>query len=182
MKKLMMIVGVAALAAPGLASAEVGIRLGLETPIWSHVDSSGQSASFSIGDTFRPAINALIEYYPISNVGLGIEATEGFLATGTVANCTGGNCGYQRLGTNIGPNVTLDLVPVPIYLRAALPIHLEPGDVTWNFRAAGGLKIGVPAFSVYLEALADFPLAGSGITPFKSGQQFGAGAGIWVKF
>lgn len=181
MKKLMMIVGVAALATPGLANAQVGVRLGLETPIYSHVDQSGQSASFSIGDTFQPAINALIEYYPVPNLGLGIEAREGFLATGTLSNCAGNNCGYTRTGTNIGPNLTLDLVPVPVYLRAALPIHIEPGDVTWNFRAAGGLKIGVPAFSLYLEAIGDFPLAGNNITPFKSGQSFGAGAGIWLK-
>ena len=172
MRTLMMVVGLAALAAPAIANADWGARLGIETPIWWHVDQSGQSASYWIGDSFQPAVDALVEYYPIGNLGIGVEFREGVLATGT---------GYTRSGTSLGPNVTLDLGPVPIFLRGALPVHVEPGDATWNFRAAGGLKFGLPALALYIEATADFPLAGSSITPFKSGQQFGIGAGLWLK-
>jgi hypothetical protein len=181
MKKLMLVVGIAVLAAPAISNAQIGVRLGLETPLYTHFDQNGQSGSYSIGDTFQPAINVLVEYYPIHNIGLGLEFKEGFVATGTVNNCVSLNCGYTRTGTNLGPNVTLDLVPLPIFLRAALPVHLEPGSVTWNFRAAGGLEIGIAFASLYLELAADFPMVGSGVSFFGS-QQLAVGAGLWFKF
>jgi len=172
MKKLMMAVGLAALAAPAIANADLGVRFGLETPIYTHVDQNGQSNSFSIGDTFQPAFNILAEWYPIGLIGLGVEFKEGFAASGT---------GYPRTGTNIGPNVTLALIP-SIYFRAALPVHVEPGNVTWNFRAAAGWKIGLPLMAFYIEAIGDFPLVGTNVTAFSSAQQFGLGAGLWLTF
>ncbi len=171
MKKLMLVFGIAVFAVPAISSAQIGVRGGLETPIYTHFDQGGRSGSFSIGDTFQPAINVIGEYYPIGLVGLGVEFREGFAATGT---------GYSRTGTNVGPNVTLDLGPLPVFVRGALPIHFEPGDVTWNLRLAGGLKIGIPLASLYLEATADFPMVGSNVSFFGQ-QQFGFGAGLWFK-
>jgi len=179
MKSWMVVVGVAVLAAPVTSGAEgIGIRAGLESPLYTHVSQNGQSASFSIGDTFQPAINVLLEYYLNSFIALGLEFREGFLATGsgTLSGCVGNNCSYQRTGTYLGPNLTLDFGPLPVFARAALPFHLEPSPFHMDFRAAGGLKFLI----FYLEVLADFPLAGSGVSAFSS-QQFGIGAGIWFK-
>jgi hypothetical protein len=182
MKKLVLIVGVALFAFPMIASAgEIGLRVGLESPLYTHLSPSGQSVTFSIGDTFQPAINVLVEYYPIDMIGVGIEAREGFLATGTISNCVGNNCGYKRTGTSFGPNLTLDLAPIPIYLRAAIPIHVEPDPVRLDFRAAGGLKLGLSIIHIYLELLGDFSLAGSGVSAFNQ-QAIGIGTGVWLKF
>lgn len=173
MKKLMLIAGIAVLCVPAMSHAQLGLRVGLETPIYTHFDNSGLSGSYSIGDTFQPAINVLAEFYPIGNIGLGLEFREGFTSTG-------GNI-YMRTGTFLGPNVTLDLSPLPFFVRAALPIHLEPDYRAMNLRLAGGLKIGIPLAALYIEATADFPVIQSNVTVFST-QQFGVGAGLWVKF
>jgi len=172
MKKLTLIAGIAVLCVPAVSNAQFGLRGGLETPFYTHVESTGRSGWFSIGDTFQPAINVLAEYYPIGNVGVGLEFREGFAATGT---------GYTRTGTFLGPNVTLDFVPIPLFVRGALPIHLEPDVRYVNLRLAGGLKIGIPLAALYIEATADFPVIQSNVTVFST-QQFGVGAGLWVKF
>jgi hypothetical protein len=184
MKQLSVVVGIAALVASGMSNAEgIGLRVGLESPLYAHADQNGQSVSFSIGDTFKPAIDVLLEYYMNSFVALGLEGREGFLATGsnpTVSGCIGGICKYQRTGSYLGPNLTFDLAPIPIFLRAGIPFHIEPSPFHLDFRAAGGLKIGVPFISFYAEVLADFPLAGSGVDAFSS-QSFGLGIGVWLK-
>ncbi len=184
-KSLSLAALVAVLAVPGLARAQqFGIRAGLETPLYTHVSNGGQNYSFSIGDSFQPSIDLLLEYYPVSLIGIGIEAREGFLATGTntkISNCAALKCDYQRTGTAVGPNVTLDFAPIPLFARASLPIHLEPDPVTINFRAAGGLKIGIPAIAFYVEAAVEFPVAGSGVSAFST-QQVSIGAGVWLKF
>jgi len=173
MKKLTLIAGIAVLCVPAVSHAEIGLRLGLENPIYTHVDSGGRSGWFSIGDTWQPAINALLEYYPIGNIGVGVEFREGFAATGN---------GYTRTGTFLGPNVTFDAQPLPLFVRAALPVHLEPDYRYMNLRLGGGLKIGIPLAALYLEATADFPLFGDNVSAFSSPTQFGVGAGLWVKF
>src|SRR6266849_10657389 len=172
MRKLTLIAGIAVLCVPAVSNAQFGLRGGLETPFYTHVESTGRSGWFSIGDTFQPAINVLAEYYPIGNVGVGLEFREGFAATGT---------GYTRTGTFLGPNVTLDFVPIPLFVRGALPIHLEPDVRYVNLRLAGGLKIGIPLASIYIEGTADFPLFGDNVTAFSSPTQFGLGAGLWFK-
>src|SRR5258708_7403039 len=185
MKRLRVVIGIAVLAASGISNAEgIGLRVGLESPIYSHADQNGQSLSFSIGDTFQPAIDVLLEYYMNSFVALGLEGREGFLATGnnpTVSGCVGGVCRYQRTGTYLGPNLTIDLAPIPIFVRAGVPFHVEPSPFHLDFRAAGGLKIGVPFISFYAEVVADFPLPGSGVNAFSS-QEFAIGAGICPNF
>src|SRR5712692_7217702 len=172
MKKLVLIA--AAVAFPMIANAgDFGLRVGLETPLYSHVGQNGPipPLSFSIGDSFQPAIDVLVEYYPIGMIGVGLEVREGFAATGS----------YRRTGTSFGPNLTLDLAPIPVYFRAAIPIHVEPDPVRLEFRAGGGLKLGLSVFSIYLELLGDFPLAGSGVSAFNQ-QQLGLGTGIWLTF
>lgn len=182
MKKSVLIAGVAAFAFPIIANAGgIGLRVGLETPLYAHQSQNNQSTTFSIGDSFQPAINVLVEYYPVGMIGVGLEAREGFLATGSISNCVGANCSYRRTGTSFGPNLTIDLAPIPIYFRAAVPIHVEPDPVRLDFRAAGGLKLGLSVLSIYLELLGDFPLAGSGVTAFNT-QQLGLGTGIWLTF
>jgi hypothetical protein len=170
MNKLMLVVGLAAFAVPAASNAQWAVRAGLETPIYTHFSQNGQSGSYTIGDTFQPAINVLVEYYPVGLIGLGLEFREGFAASGT---------GYSRTGTFLGPNLTLDF-PLGLFARAAIPIHIEPDPpgVTMNLRLAGGLKL--LAF-LYLEATADFPMAGSNVSFFGQ-QQFGIAAGAWFKF
>ncbi len=174
MKKLVLIAGVAAFAFPMIANAgEFGLRVGLETPLYTHVGQNGSipSASVSIGDSFQPAIDVLVEYYPIGMIGVGLEVREGFAATGN----------YRRTGTALGPNLTVDLSPIPVYFRAAIPIHVEPDPVRLDFRAAGGLKLGISVIHIYLELLGDFALAGSGVSAFGQ-QQIGIGTGVWLTF
>jgi hypothetical protein len=178
MKNLVLVAWIAALATPAVGyGSEIGLRLGLETPVYTHYSQNGVSGSFSLGDTFRPSITALLEYYPIGLLGIGLEGRVGFLATGTMPNCVGTNCSYQRTGTSIGPNATLDFSPLPVYGRAAIPIHIEPGDVRMDFRLAGGARFAI----FYAELTADFPLAGNNISAFST-QQLGLGAGLWFKF
>ena len=82
---------------------------------------------------------------------------------------------------SIGPGVTFNPPVLPLYARASLPIHLEPGDVNLGLRIAGGLSIPLVLLSIYLEGAADFPLAGNGVDAFKS-QVFSLGGGVWFKF
>src|ERR1700687_551898 len=166
MKKLTLLAGIALLWVPAISHADIGLRVGLENPIYTHVDSGGRSGWFSIGDTWQPAINALLEYYPIGNVGVGLEFREGFAATGSSSGVLG--TGYQRTGTFLGPNVTFDAQPLPLFVRAAFPIHLEPDVRYMDLRLAGGLKIGIPLASLYIEATGDFPLFGGTVRAFSS--------------
>jgi len=183
MKPYILVFGVSALLASGASNADgLGIRAGLESPLYTHASQNGLSASYSLGDTFQPAINLLVEHYLTGFVGLGLEFREGFLATGSnpsPSNCVSSACQYQRTGTFLGPNLTLDLGL--IFVRAAVPFHIEPSPFHVDLRAAGGLKFGVPFISFYAELLADFPLAGDGVNAFST-QQFGIAAGVWLKF
>ena len=169
------------LAAPFAARAEIGLRIGLEAPIVFHQSSntttaggvtvtSGGTSTFA--DSLQPAIDVLISAYPSSLVGFDIELREGFAATGN---------GYQRQGTSIGPGITLNPPVLPLYLRASLPIHLEPGDARFDLRTAAGLQFSLVVLSIYLEGALDFPLAGNNVTAFNS-QQFSLGGGVWFKF
>src|SRR5260370_7438965 len=109
MKGWRVVSGVAVLAGSGISNAEgIGLRVGLESPIYSHADQNGQSLSFSIGDTFQPAIDVLLEYYMNSFVALGLEGREGFLATGnnpTISGCVGRFCRYHPNRTSLSPHL-----------------------------------------------------------------------------
>jgi hypothetical protein len=156
-----------ALAAPTAARAEIGIRAGLEAPLITHTSSG----SYNFTDTLQPAIDVLVSYYPAGIIGFDVEIREGFAGTsfGT------------RTGTAIGPGITLNPPVLPLYVRASLPIHLEPNDVTVDLRGAAGLSFNLVILSIYLEGALEFPLAGNNVTAFNA-QQFSLGAGAWFKF
>jgi len=178
MKNLMLVAWMGVLAAPAVAYSDIGLRLGLETPLYTHFSQNGQSGSFSIGDTFQPSITVLLEYDPVGLIGIGLEFREGFAATGSNSGtCTASVDCYHRTGTSLGPNLTLDFSPLPVFARAAIPVHIEPGDARMDFRLAGGAKFAI----FYAELTADFPLAGNNMSAFSS-QRIGIGAGLWLKF
>ena len=166
----------AAAAAPRSASAtEIRLRGGLEAPLISHVSSTTAlgtvSGTYNFTDTLQPALNVMLSAYPSSLIGFDAEFRYGFAATGN----------GTRSGTSIGPGITFNPPVLPLYVRASLPIHLEPGDVNLGLRLAGGLSIPLVLLSLYLEGAADFPLAGNGVEAFKS-QVFSLGGGVWFKF
>jgi len=176
MKRSSLLALVAALTIPTVASAaSFGLRGGLETPLYANFSGGGTSGSYSIGDTFKPTINLLAEIYPVSLIGLGVEGQINVAATGN------GTFSYRN-GTFVGPNVTFNFAPVPLFVRAAFPIHLEPGTAFVNFRAAGGLNLPLipKLMSLYVEAAFDFPLGGNHFSPFDY-QQVNVGAGLWFK-
>jgi len=151
--------------------AHIGVRAGLETPFYTHYSRGGASGSYWLGDSFQPALDLLVEYYPGGMVSIGAELREGFASTGSL---------YDRTGTAIGPSVTFDFTP--LYLRLALPVHVEPSPAYLDFRPAGGLKLGSDRVAFYVEAALDFPLVGgSGVGIFDT-QQVSLGAGVWLKF
>ena len=114
----------------------------------------------------------LISAYPAGILGFDAEIREGFAATGN---------GYVRQGTSIGPGITINPPVLPLYLRASLPIHIEPGDVRFDLRGAAGFSFNLVLLSIYLEGALDFPLAGNGVSAFNS-QQLSLGGGVWFKF
>lgn len=175
----------AAAAVPSSARAEtVGLRLGLEAPLYTHNSVSGASRSYSIGDSLQPAINALISYKPLPVMSFDIELREGFAHTG--------GSSYDRTGTAIGPGITLSAPVLPVYVRASLPIHVEPSPVVVGLRGAAGLEFSFVVASIYLEAAVDTSLAGGSINNAAGTSSpnvgtfdlttISGGAGVWFKF
>lgn len=176
-----------AVAVPSAARAEtVGIRLGVEAPLYTHNKISGTSTSYNIGDTFQPAIDGLLSYKPDPLIAFEAEIREGFASTG------GSN--YSRTGTAIGPGLRLQPSGFPLYVRASLPIHVEPSPVVMNLRGAAGLEFPIAVVSIYLEGAVDTSLVGGSI-PNPTGAtttstsigafdltSVSAGAGLWFKF
>jgi hypothetical protein len=172
------VVAVAVLAAPGVAHAQWSIRGGIETPLYFHASSNGQSISYNIGDTFQPTLDILAGFYLLPVLSLDVEFRRGLGATGTNSS-TG--MAYTRQLTYLGPGVTFDVPGFALYGRASLPIQLENTAVLY-LRVGGGLKLlDIGVFRLYLEVTADFPWAGSGVSFFGS-QAINAGAGVWFKF
>jgi hypothetical protein len=151
-------------AAPGAARADWGIRLGGEVPLATHVNDGG---STSISDGIQPAIDLLVLKGPSDFIGFGLEGNVGFASTGSL----------QRTGSFVGPAMIINIPVLPLYARASLPIHLEPGDVSVGLRLGAGFKFNVPFVGIYLEATADMPFAGTG-QKFLGSQVIGLGAGV----
>jgi hypothetical protein len=160
-----------AAAAPRTASAELRIRGGLEMPLLVHTSQAPASGTTSFADGISPALNVMLSAYPSDFLGFDAEFKYGFAGTGS----------FARQGTSIGPGVTLNPPLLPLYVRASLPIHLEPGDARLDLRAAAGLTFNLVLLSLYLEGAVDFPLAGNGVDAFKT-QTVSLGAGAWLKF
>jgi hypothetical protein len=167
-----LMLGLALLVVPTAAHAQWSIRGAVETPLYFHSSSNGQSFSFNIGDSFQPTLDIIGGFYVLPILSLDVEFRRGLAATGT---------GYNRQLTYLGPGVTLDIPVTPLYARASLPIQLEDAAVFF-LRVGGGLKIiDLGFFRFYLEVTADFPYAGSGVSFFGS-QAVNAGLGVWFKF
>jgi hypothetical protein len=162
---------VLALAATSASATQFGIRAGLEVPLVGHT-SAGAGSTYSFADSLQPAIDVLISAYPAGMIGFDAEIREGFAATGN---------GYVRSGTSLGPGVTISPPVLPLYIRASVPIHLEPGDVRFDLRGAAGFTFNLVILSIYLEGALDFPLAGNNVTAFNT-QQLSLGGGAWFKF
>jgi hypothetical protein len=176
----------ATLAVPSLARADtVGLRIGVEAPLWTHDKNRGTNQSYSIGDSLQPAINALLSYKPDPLLAFDLEFREGFAHTGD---------NYSRTGTAIGPGLRLQPSGFPLYVRASVPIHVEPSPVTVGLRGAVGFEIPLVVLSIYAEGAVDTTLAGgavanlSGAGTSTSNVGFGdlttisAGTGLWFKF
>jgi len=138
----------AALVLPSAARADWGIRAGLEAPVATHLNDGN---SYSIGDTFQPSIDLLVQYGPSDIIAFGLEGRIGFAST---------NGNYTRTGTALGPELMLNIPVVPLYARVALPIRLEPDAAELGLRLAAGLKINFAFVGIYLEGVADMPFVG----------------------
>lgn len=165
----------AALVIPAAARADWGIRAGLEMPVGTHINDGG---SYSIADSVQPALNLMVLKGPSDLIGFGLEGRIGFAASGN---------GYQRTGTAVGPAMIVNVPVLPLYVRASLPIHLEPSPVTVGVRLGAGFKFNLPFVGIYLEGTADMPLAGGNTdagqsTKFFGSQQFSVGAGGEFRF
>jgi len=166
----------AALVLPSAARADNpgwGISAGLEAPLATHINDGG---SFSIGDSFQPGLNVLVQKGPSDLIAFGLEGQVNFVST---------NNHYTRTGTSIGPEVMLNIPVLPIYLRAALPIRIEPSFPEFGLRVAAGFKINIPFVGIYVEGVADMPFVGkdtSGNTQSVFARQvLSAGAGIEIR-
>jgi hypothetical protein len=161
----------AVLLAPAGARADWGIRAGLEAPLATHTDSG----SYSIGDSLQPGLDVMVLKGPSDFIALGAELKVGFASTSD----------YRRTGTTIGPNLTINIPALPLFLRGALPIKVEPGGVALGLRLAVGFKINLPVLGFYFELTGDMPIVGkdsSGFSPDAfSTQTLGAGLGIELR-
>lgn len=148
----------AAAAIPSAAHAEdVGLRIGVEAPVYSRYKYGGSSQSYTIGDTLQPAINAILTYKPDPVVGFDLEFREGFYHSGPDSK-------YRRTGTSIGPGLRFSAPLFPVYARISLPIHVEPSPVVVGLRGAAGLEFGVAVVALYIEGAVDTSLAGGAVT------------------
>ena len=168
---LLGLAGLGLLLVPSRAEAQWSVRLALEAPLYVHTSSNGQSSSFGINESFQPAVDLMGSYFVTGSMGLDLELRTGIAATGA---------GYTRQRTSIGPGVTFDAPPFPLYGRVSFPVQVEETFVAY-VRAGGGLKILDMAFlRVYFELTADLPLGGSGVGFFSS-QAINAGLGVWLR-
>jgi hypothetical protein len=158
--------------APSAAKADWGIRLGGEVPLATHVNDGG---SYSISDSVQPAADLLILKGPSDFIGFGLEGHIGFASTGSL----------QRTGSSVGPAVILNVPVLPLFVRASLPIRIEPDPVAVGLRLGAGFKFNVPFVGIYLEATADMPFAGKNVggsdAKFLGSQVIGVGAGVEIR-
>jgi len=154
---------VAALAAAP-ANAQVKIRLGAETQLLDHVNTP--STTTWLTDRWRPSLVGMLGFYVLPVLSIDGEIAEAFQTNPS-----------ERLGTTFRLGATFEPPLVPFYLRAAVPLHLEPGSFFASMRAAIGTLIGPPVAKLYLELAADFPLGGAGHSFFDQ-QTISVGAGL----
>lgn len=172
------------LAVPSVARAEIfGVRVGAEAPLYTYASkTAGGTTSYSISDTFQPAINVLVGFQILPFLNLGVEGREGISASN----------GGTRTGTFLGPSITFGSGGGGFFNRTALPIHLEPGGRYVTIRNATGLAVSISAVSIYAEGLFDYSFSGNyfalaagnvqGLANASYTVALGAGAGLWLRF
>ena len=158
---------VAALAAAP-ANAQVKIRLGAETQILDHINSPDTTTWLT--DRWRPSLVGMLGFYVLPVLSIDAEIAEAFQTNPPPGQSS-------RLGTTFRLGATFEPPVLPFYLRAAVPLHLEPGDFFASMRGAIGTLIGPPIAKLYIELAADFPLGGGGHSFFDQ-QTLSIGAGI----
>ena len=164
---------VAALAAAP-AQAQLKIRLGAETQILEHVNNppAGASSTTWLTDRWRPSVVGMLGFYVLPVLSIDAELAEAFQVNPPAGQ-------DSRLGTTFRLGATFEPPLLPFYLRAAVPLHLEPSPFVASMRAAIGTLFGPPVAKLYIELAADFPLGGSSGAPdFFSTQTFSLGAGL----
>lgn len=164
---------VAALAAAP-AHAQVKIRLGAETQILEHVNNppAGASSTTWLTDRWRPSVVGMLGFYVLPVLSIDAELAEAFQVNPPAGQ-------DSRLGTTFRLGATFEPPLLPFYLRAAVPLHLEPSPFVASMRAAIGTLFGPPVAKLYIELAADFPLGGgSGAPDFFSTQTISLGAGL----
>ena len=161
------------LAAPLAARADIGLRLGAEAGI-AHHDSNRTTY---ITDNFPLALNGMLSYWlPGDILSIDGEISEAILLSAPAGVSA-------RQGTTVRVGLTFSPPVLPIYLRAAIPLHLEPSPFLAGLRVGAGLTFPLVLFKIYLEADADFPLAGgTGAPNAFSSQDFSLGAGVAFRF
>jgi len=171
---------IAVVVSPAAARADWGIRGAYLVPMYANTGQStsgGSSYHYSVGDEWQSNLDFIGSWYPISFLSIDLEGQ---------FNLTGTNSQYPFTGIYVGPGVTLDF-PLFLYGRAAVPIQVTGSSAgslstpTMFLRLAGGLKLELFVFRLYLEVIFDFAMAGSGVTFFGS-QIVSVSAGLWLKF
>jgi len=165
---------IAALAAAP-AHAQFKIRLGAETQVLDHVNNppAGASSTTWLTDQWRPSLVGMVGFYVLPFLSIDGELAEAFRVNPPPGQ-------DSRIGTTFRLGATFEPPLLPIYLRAAVPLHLEPSPLFASMRAAVGTTFGLPVAKLYLELAADFPLGvgGSGSPDFFSQQTISLGAGL----
>ena len=161
-------VAVAALVAAPAADAQVKIRLGGETQLLDHVNSP--STTTWLTDQWRPSLVGMLGFYVLPVLSIDAEIAEAFRVNPPPGQ-------DSRIGTTFRLGATFEPPLLPFYVRAAIPLHLEPGDFFASMRGAIGMLFGPPVAKLYLELAADFPLGGGGHSFFDQ-QTFSVGAGL----
>jgi hypothetical protein len=146
------------LAAPLAARADIGIRVGGAASLASHAAGNTNV----ITDNWPLGIDVMGSWWlPTSLLSLDLELSEGFLLTPPAG-------ADKRTGTVLRPGVRFSPPILPIYLRGAIPINIEPapaGQERFDLRLGAGFTIPLVLFKVYIEGDADFPLGGGDSAP-----------------
>ena len=184
MKLALTLALLAALVAAPAARADMKLRVVAEAVVASHDVPKGAGWQ-GLTDRFLPSANLMLGWTtPFDILSIDLEVSEQFLT-----NPAPGEKGRQ--GTTLRPGITLSAPLIPIYARAAIPLHVEPSPFQSYARLGAGLAFNFLAAGVYAELDADFPLAGGSQTingqtvsaPDAFSQQiFSAGAGLQFKF
>ena len=174
-KSLLLAAAAAAALIPGAARADLAVRLGAEL-VLAHHDSNGGGTT-SIADSLQPSANLMLSYSPISILSFDGELSEKFKTNPAPTESS-------RQGTTVRLGITLSPPILPIYLRAAVPLHLEPSPFFAGARLGVGLTLlSLVVAKIYLEGDADFPLFGGTNSPSAfSAQDFSLGAGVALIF